>query len=234
MKSILLVVAHPDDVAYGMSGTAYLLKDRYKLHVTCMTKGERGRKGWSMKKTASVREKEEAAACSILGADLMFCKRTDGEVFADVKTCRQISRLVEEIRPAAIFTIWPVDFHIDHTAVAEIVKKAVSMADMPIEIVYCEEADCQTSLFVPDYYVDISHVIDRKLEMIRCHECQNRDDEMAREALAKSIRRGKESGFANAEGFKVLFYPKSGGESILSSVGAKKNPHLIAKRRRER
>jgi LmbE family N-acetylglucosaminyl deacetylase len=218
MKSILFVVAHPDDVAYGMSGTAYLLKDSYRLHVLCMTKGERGRQGWSMKKTAAVREREEAAACSTLGATLRFGNCIDREVFAGEKTCRRIARLVRKIRPAAIFTIWPIDFHVDHTAVAEIVKKAVCMADIPVEIVYCEEADCQTSLFVPDHYVDISGVIDRKLEMLRYHESQNRDDEMAQEALAKSIRRGATSGCAHAEGFKVLFYPGPCGDSILASL----------------
>ena len=42
MKSILLVVAHPDDLAWGMGGTDLLLKDRYHLHVVCATTGECG------------------------------------------------------------------------------------------------------------------------------------------------------------------------------------------------
>ena len=36
MKSILFVIAHQDDLAFGMGGTAYLLKDRFKLHVACL------------------------------------------------------------------------------------------------------------------------------------------------------------------------------------------------------
>lgn len=215
MKSILFVVAHPDDVACGMGGTAYLLKDKYKLFALCMTKGERGVKVWSMKKTASVREKEEAAACSILGAQLKFGNRIDKELYADEKTCKQVASLVRKLKLAAIFTIWHIDYHRDHSAVAEIVKKAVTIADIPVEIIYCEEADCQTSLFTPDYYVDISKVIDRKLQMIRCHKSQNRNDAMARAFLKRSINRGKESGLPNAEAFRVFFYHKKAGKSVL-------------------
>lgn len=221
MKSILFVVAHPDDVACGMSGTAYLLKDKYQLFVLCMTKGERGVKGWSMKKTASVREKEEAAACSILGARLKFGNRIDKELYADEKTCKQVATLIRKLKPVAIFTIWPIDYHRDHSAVAEIVKKAVTIADIPVEIIYCEESDGQTSLFTPDYYVDISKVIDKKLAMIRCHKCQNRNDAMARAFLKKSIRRSKESGFPHAEAFRVLFYHKKRKKSVLSLFGVK-------------
>jgi LmbE family N-acetylglucosaminyl deacetylase len=223
MKSILFVVAHPDDVANGMGGTAYLLKDKYKLFVLCMTKGERGVKGWSMKKTASVRENEEATACSILGARLKFGNRIDKELYADATTCKQVASLIRKLKPSAVFTIWHIDYHRDHSAVAEIVKKAVTIADIPVEIIYCEEAECQTSLFTTDYYVDISKVIDKKLEMIRCHKCQNRNDAMARAFLKKSIRRGKESGFPHAESFRVLFYHKKGKKSVLSSVGAQRN-----------
>ena len=30
--NIAIIVAHPDDLAHAMGGTAWLLKDRYKLH----------------------------------------------------------------------------------------------------------------------------------------------------------------------------------------------------------
>ena len=44
MDSILFIVAHPDDLAFGMGGTALLMKDKFKLHIFCATRGERGMK----------------------------------------------------------------------------------------------------------------------------------------------------------------------------------------------
>lgn len=81
MDAIVFVVAHPDDVAYGMGGTATLLKDKYHLHVVCATRGDRGKKGTSMAETSALREKEEIAACKQLGAELTFLNLIDREVF---------------------------------------------------------------------------------------------------------------------------------------------------------
>ena len=43
--AIAFVTGHPDDVAFAMGGTAWLLKDKYQLHVFCATRGERGYPG---------------------------------------------------------------------------------------------------------------------------------------------------------------------------------------------
>ncbi len=43
--AVAFVVAHPDDVAFLMGGTAWLRKDRYQLHVICASQGERARRG---------------------------------------------------------------------------------------------------------------------------------------------------------------------------------------------
>jgi LmbE family N-acetylglucosaminyl deacetylase len=87
--SIVFVVAHPDDLAIIMGGTALLLKDRYQLHVLCASKGERGYpwKGVGRLKPinpeiATIRAKEEKAACAMLGANLTFLGQIDGEIFA--------------------------------------------------------------------------------------------------------------------------------------------------------
>ena len=58
--------------------------------------------------------------------------------------------------------------------------------------------------------------------MIPAMNSMNPNDAMARAFLKKSIRRGKESGFSNAESFRVLFHRKSGNKSVLSSVSGKK------------
>lgn len=216
MKSILFVVAHPDDVAAGMGGTALLLKGKYELHVICATKGERGVPGQSLAETGAIREQEEREACGQLSATLHFLGRMDGELFADRETSMKVVDIIISTDPVAIFTIWPVDSHPDHSAISEITKKGIFLSGKNPELIFSEEGSSQTSHFTPDLYVDISDVIEKKMELIRCHTCQNRDDRLAPLFLEKSVLRGKESGFKHAEGFKTLLSPDTG--SILRTL----------------
>ena len=140
MDSIVFVVAHPDDMAYGMSGTAFLLKDRYRLHVVCATRGERGLKDSSMEETAAIREKEESEASKILGAGLTFLDLIDREVFADRKNSEKLGEIVKSVDPVAVFTIWPVDFHPDHSAISEMTGKALFLTDNRPQLYFCERS----------------------------------------------------------------------------------------------
>ena len=219
MAAILLVVAHPDDVAYGMGGTAWLLKDRYDLHVVCVTKGERGLPGQSLAATAALREPEEAGACALLGAELTFLGQIDREVYADAAACQPVAAIIRRLAPVALLTHWPIDTHPDHSAVAEIAKKAVFLAQHPVEIIYCEEnMITQTSHFEPDVYVDIARVMDDKLRLIRCHACQNPSDRLAQAALRQATVRGRESGCVLAEGFRSLRPAAADSASVLAGL----------------
>jgi LmbE family N-acetylglucosaminyl deacetylase len=205
MESIVFIVAHPDDVADGMGGTAWLLKDKYKLHVLCGTKGDKGVPGQDEAKTAAIREKEEGAACKLLNAELTFLGQADREIYAGREICQQVADIIKEIKPKAIFTTWPVDRHPDHAAISEITTKAIRLAGLDPELYYCEEGKrTQTMHFDPDLYIDITPVIKEKLKLIRCHVCQNTDDRMAQHFLKQAQERGKEAGCDYAEGFKLV------------------------------
>lgn len=216
MKKILFVIPHPDDVACGMGGIANLLKDHFQLHVVCATKGERGLLGHSLAETAVIRQAEQEADSALLGASLEFLGRVDRELYADQETCERVADVIRRIKPIAVFTIWPVDYHPDHSAISEIVRKAVFIVEKPIEIVYCEEGKHQTTLFAPDVYVDISAVIDEKIALIRCHVCQNKDDKLVKMFLEKSAQRGEEAGRDFAEGFRVQACNGFEGPSIFA------------------
>ena len=105
MESVLFVFAHPDDAAYGMGGVAWLLKDKFDLHLICATKGERGLQGRSLTETAAIRDKEEKRECELLGAKLTFLDRIDRELYADAETCQQVADIVRKTAPVALFTL---------------------------------------------------------------------------------------------------------------------------------
>lgn len=206
MKEIAIVVAHPDDVAYGLSGTLIQFGKKFKLHVICATRGERGIQGEiSMQEIAAIREKEEMKACKLLGAELTFLDLIDREVFADKANSEKLGTILEKIQPCAVFTIWPIDSHPDHSAIAEMTKKAIFLTKLETELYFCEESfGEQTTQFDPDIYVDISDTLDNKLEIIRCHESQNSDDNLAQSAITQAVHRGLKCNAKYAEGFKPV------------------------------
>ncbi|KKM86780.1 hypothetical protein LCGC14_1275580 [marine sediment metagenome] len=219
MESIVCLAAHPDDLAFCMGGTLLLLKDHCRIHVLCATKGERGLDGQGLDETAAIREKEEQAACDILGAELTFLGRIDREVFADEPTCRLVAKAVDRIAPSALFALWSIDSHPDHAAVSEIARKAVFLARTPPPLVYYEAAiGTQTTQFRPDVYVDITAVMDRKNELIRCHACQNPDDALVQWNLAQFRHRGAEAGCEYAEGFKLTRPIKMTPDALLAHL----------------
>ena len=224
MASIVAVFAHPDDVADGMGGAALLLNDTFDLHLVCATKGERGLPGRSPEDTAAIREKEEKRECALLDANLDFLGRIDAELIVDAEACRRTAEIVRRTNPLAVFTLWPVDNHPDHAAASEIARRAVLMAGSPAEIVYFEAGEDQTELFTPSVYLDISEVMDKKLELVRCHECQNPNDSLAQHSLRKASRRGKEIGCAYAEGYRPLPISGPDARSIISVLDETRMP----------
>lgn len=221
MRTVAVVVAHPDDVAYGLGGTLLRLGKSFHLHVICATRGERGRTGLkSMAETAAVREMEERAACERLGADLTFLDLIDREVFADRNNSEKLGGLLKSLNPCAVFTIWPVDSHPDHSAISEMTVKALFLTGLNPELYFCEESfGLQTTQFEPDIYVDITAVMEDKLELIRCHKCQNPNDNMAREAAVQAAHRGRNCRCGYAEGFKTRIARKiDGGDGIFNEI----------------
>ena len=210
-RNVVIVAAHPDDVAHAMGGTAYLMKDRYKLHVLCLTRGERGLSREPSPETAAIRTKEEEAACAILGADLTFLAQTDGEVFAGRELGEKGAAILKELDPVAVFTMWPINVR-DHSAAYEIAMKALHLAGTfyTTEFYMFENGiGGQTNQFEPDVYVNISEVVERKKDLVRCHACQNPDEDSVNRVIQRNVFRGLLARCDYAEPFKT-FMPLMG------------------------
>ena len=214
-RNILFVIPHQDDLEFGMGGTAYLLKDKYKLTV-CLVLGQ---------EASYMRMQEQEAACRMLGADLVSLKRT--ELFADKATCEEVAEVMRRLDPVAVFGMWPLDVHPDHSASSEITRRAMHMADVNPEF-YMFEGDfaVQTVRFDPDIFVDITSVIEAKKELLLCHKSQNTEQDLVEKCMSQFFMRGqqahcrpifyrKEEDIAYAEGFKTLRPVTSNRECIL-------------------
>lgn len=205
-RNIAVVYAHPDDIAHSMGGTAYLLKDKYQLNLICLTKGEHGIAGKTPSEAAAIREQEEYAAAGLMGATVVFPGLIDGSVFAGKEICEKIAGQLKALNPVALFTLWPVNIP-DHFMAYAIALKAMQLAGLLHAIdVYCVENGIggQTAQFDPDLYVDISAVIEKKKEMIRCHKSQNPNEDRVTEVLTRNKLRGMMARCEWAEPFKLM------------------------------
>ena len=193
-EKIVFVAAHPDDTE-GFAATAFLLRDKYELHVVDVTRGERGlgRPGLLDGTTGLRREAEELAACAMLGAKPRFLGEINGFAFAGGASVTYLGAVLADLRPVAVFTHWPVDKHAEHVQAAAVAANALLSLDYQPERYFFEVMFTQTRNYRPTYYVDVGATIESKLAMLRLYECQNANDFLAQDNLNRAKVRGKEA-----------------------------------------
>ena len=127
-----------------------------------------------------------------------------------------IASVLEKARPLVVLCPYP-DRHVDHRAIFDAVMVAARPvgAGAGIKLLAAFETLSETHWnaphiepnFTPNWVVDISDTIDRKLEALACYASQitafpgPRSIEAAR---ALALFRGTQSGFAYGEGFHVI------------------------------
>ena len=210
-ERILFFGAHPDD-SEGFAGTAFLLRDRYELHVVDLTRGERGLgpQGLADGSTGRIREREERTACAFLGAEPHFLCEVNGDCHASAEAAGMAVDLLRGLRPQAVFTHWPVDTHADHVQCAAVTLSALDILrrteGWTAELYFYEVLRDQTMQFPVRYSVDISRTLESKARLLRCHASQNPNDELVRVKTEQAAARGAERrpAVAAAEVFATL------------------------------
>ena len=133
MEHIYFVNAHPDDLL-AVIGVALKLKatGKYELHVIDASHGEMGLPGVaSPVECAELRNAEEREVCARLGTAPVWLYEHDGSSFASEASCRALAAMYADSPPRAIFTLWPLDRHLDHMMAASIALNAVRLARGP-------------------------------------------------------------------------------------------------------
>lgn len=184
-RRVLVVLPHPDDESFGAAGViAQLTRKGTPVTYVCATLGEMGRNMgrpfFANRETLpDVRKKELENACAVLGIEdlrlLGMRDKTlefeDPDLFAD-----RIQAIIDELNPSRIITFYPGHgIHPDHDACGEAVVRAVSR--LPKEkrpVLHCQaiREDSEDILGKPDVVVDVSDVLDIKIEAIKSHRTQ--------------------------------------------------------------
>ena len=136
LKRALVVVAHPDDIDFGMAGTiSYLTSKGVEVSYVLVTSGDAGGDDstHSKEERAAIREREQTAAAREVGVEsLAFLRFPDGMVEVTLELRKNISREIRRYRPDLVLTQSPernweriYASHPDHMATGEATIRAV-------------------------------------------------------------------------------------------------------------
>ncbi len=200
-KVALAVVAHPDDAEFGFGGSLALwARDGWDCHLVICTDASGGGSDDAVdvsndarRAITAIRKTEQRAAAKILGLkDVFFLDQPDGLMEASPDVRRSLVRLYRRLRPTRLLCQSPERnwkprymigrHHPDHLAAGDAAIKAMYPAsqnpwDFPelmaeglhphkIKELYV------TSTAEPNLAIDISAVLDVKIEALRAHHSQ--------------------------------------------------------------
>jgi len=191
IRRVLAVGAHPDDVEIMCSGTLIALHQLgHEVHVASLTLGDCGSVELSAEEICSIRHREAMKACEVLGATYHHLGFNDLCIFNDDNSNRRVTALLREVNPSLVITHSPNDYMSDHEITSLLVRNACFNASIPNYKTKVREVSCTLKIpylyyaqamegidifgkkITPQFYVDISGLMEQKLEMLACHESQ--------------------------------------------------------------
>jgi LmbE family N-acetylglucosaminyl deacetylase len=192
IKRVLAVGAHPDDVEIMCSGTLFALRrSDYEIHVASLTLGDCGSAEHPREEISSIRHAEAIRACEVLGATYRHAGFSDLCIFNDDASNRRVTALLREVDPQIVITHSPQDYMTDHETASLLIRNACFYAPIPnyataeltrakntasIPYLYysqpLEGIDIFGRSITPQFYVDVSGLIEQKSRMLACHESQ--------------------------------------------------------------
>jgi bacillithiol biosynthesis deacetylase BshB1 len=225
MKLDLLAFGvHPDDIELSCAGTLLTEKRKgKKVGIIDLTRGELGTRG-----TAQTREEEAENSAKILGVNIRKnLDMADAFFKNDEENQRKIITVLRKYKPEIVLCNAPDDRHPDHGRSAKLVADACFLSGLrKIETFDGQNKQevwkpsyvfnyIQDQYFTPGFVIDISDVIDQKVEAIKAFKTQffsnGENDkepqtyistpEFLESVINRSKMFGKMIGVKHAEGF---------------------------------
>ena len=214
---ILAFGAHPDDVELGCSGTIINhLKNGLKIGIIDLSRGELGTRG-----TMETRNQETTQSTKVLGVQLRENMDFKDGLFENNEENKiALIKKIREYRPEIVLTNAPNDRHPDHGRSSELTIEACFLSGLEkIETnqkVWRPKYIYHYIQFInilPDFVVDITEEMDKKLESVLCYKTQFYNPEskesetiISSEDFLESIKYrakdlGRQSDCKYAEGF---------------------------------
>lgn len=212
---ILVISPHPDDETLGCGGTILKLREEGNFIYWLIVTGMNDKLGFPKEKILN-RQREIKKVTKMYGFDDVFnlnFPTTRLDTIPMVDLISKISDCIRKIRPEVIFMNNKSDIHTDHKITFQAVVSATkSFKANFIKRILMYETISETDVvspfienaFLPNIFVDISHYIEKKLEIISIYKSEIMEYPLPRsldsmKALARF--RGSQIGVEYAEAF---------------------------------
>jgi LmbE family N-acetylglucosaminyl deacetylase len=230
---VLAIGAHPDDIEILCSGTLALCAQRGdEVFIAIATNGDvgSGEPDAVPEEIARIRHAEAKASAGVIGATLIWMGAPD-EFLEDNREARErFIDAIREARPDVMFIHSEDDYHPDHRLAGKIARDARIPVSVPLVRTAFPPTEIPTAFimdtvlgrnFEPEFFVDVSSVIDTKRAMLRSHESQAAwiahvfDTEITTNMEIQSRFRGAQAGVEYAEAFRSLHDWPAAGDRLL-------------------
>jgi N-acetylglucosamine malate deacetylase 1 len=177
---LLAIAAHRDDVELTCGGTlAKAVRAGHRVGILDLTQGEMGTRG-----DAATRAAEAERAAKTLGVALRLnAGMRDAHLTNDEASRKGIAGFIRRLRPRVVILPFPVGRHPDHRIASELGRDACYLAGLakyapekgleahrPHKLLYA--LAYREDPVKPTFVVDISDVVETKMEAIRCYASQ--------------------------------------------------------------
>lgn len=226
-KRVMVIMAHPDDPEFFSGGTIALwAREGAEIIYLILTNGNKGSDDPKItpEQLSELRRKEQQKAASLLGVKtIIFLDEPDGELQATLQVRQRVVREIRRHRPQVVICPDPTAYyfgnsyinHPDHRAAGQVALEAIFPAArnrmyhsqlldeglMPhaVHEIYLAGA------LQPDRWVDITDVMDLKIQAIRSHASQLVDPEGSIQRVRQRAEAVDEYGRSvYREGFRYL------------------------------
>jgi N-acetylglucosamine malate deacetylase 1 len=189
-KRVFAIAAHPDDIEFGMAGTLFLLKEKgWRISYMNIANGSCGSMEENTEAITKKRLEEAKNACKKLGGRFFPPITNDIEIFYGKELLARIGSIIREVEPDILLVPAPSDYMEDHMIAGRLAVTAAFCRNMPnfpvdppmpyteqpVAVYHAQPAgnkDYTGQLVKPDFFVDITEVMDRKTDMLSQHKSQ--------------------------------------------------------------
>ncbi|TVR70495.1 MAG: LmbE family protein [Spirochaetaceae bacterium] len=188
--TVFAVHSHPDDIEFTIAGTLFLLRERgCEIHYMNIANGSCGTAEYSREEIIRIRRDEGIAAAEYLGATFHESLTDDMEVLYELATLQRLASVMRAVGPDIVLTASPQDYMEDHMNACRLAVSAAFTMPVPnypvnppretvekdVTVYHAMPHGLRDGLrnpILPDFYVDVTSVMEDKARMLAYHASQ--------------------------------------------------------------
>ena len=186
MSRILVIAAHPDDEVLGMGGTIamHAVVRQDAVRIVCVTDGSSTQYPGDAEKRAQKEEEARAAAAELGVTNYVHLDLPDMrlDTLPHVDVNRVVEDQISDFEPTIVYTVHP-DVNRDHRALFD----SVAVATRPVPgqsvrrvLTYAPTSSTEwtpsaLNWFVPNWFVDVTETLGRKIASFAHYQTEARD-----------------------------------------------------------